>query len=101
MQEIVIPLPTGIDSDLTDRVKRRAVEHFGGFTTHRAEGGWKSPDGDVITENVEVLTVVADESDETPAESWAKATARHVASESDESAVMWFVRQIAAGGMES
>lgn len=103
MYEIVIPLPKGIDDRLTDRVKARAAKEFGGFTTTDAQGGWVAPNGETVTEPVTVLTVVADRTDPTDgptAETWAKVTARHVSEESDETTVMWFVRQITAGGFE-
>lgn len=99
MKEIVIPIPTAVSERITDRVKGRMAEHYGGFTATDGKGGWVSPNGETITEPVEVLTTVADESD-TPAEPFARATARHVSEESDETTVMWFVRQIAAGGFE-
>jgi len=94
-------MPCGIDNELTDRVKRRAAEHYGGFTVANADGGWKAPNGELVTEPVEVLTVLADDSAETPPESFARATAKHLARESDETEVMWFVRQVAAMGFES
>lgn len=100
MYEIVIPIPTDVSNRLTDRVKGRMAEHFGGFTVQEASGGWVSPNGETVTEPVEVLTTVASESDVNP-EAFGRATARHVASESDETEVMWFVRQVAAGGFES
>ena len=103
MKEIVIPLPEGIDSSITDRVKRLAAEHWGGFTEMPAAGGWESPNGEIITEPVNVLTVVASDEhdrDGTTPEQWARTTARVVAKESDESQVLWFVRQLAAGGFE-
>jgi len=100
MKEIVIPIPTDVSTQLTDRVKGRMAEHYGGFTVTQADGGWKAPNGELVTEPVQVLTTVADESD-TPAESFGRATAKHVAAESDETEVMWFVRHVAAGGFES
>ncbi len=101
MYEIIIPMPTAMSDRLTDRVKRRAADHFGGFTVQEANGGWVAPNGELVTEPVEVLTVVATDESETPAEPFARATAKHLASESDETEVMWFIRQVEAAGFES
>ena len=102
MKEIVLPLPDGIDSQITDRVKRLATEHWGGFTETNAKGGWESPNGEVITEPVNLLTVLAENEHEdgTTPKQWAETMARVVSEESDEESVMWFVRQIHAGGFE-
>lgn len=102
MKEIVIPLPTGIDTQITDRVKRLAGRHWGGFTVVEAQGGWVSPNGETITEPVEVLTVLAEDKHEdgTTPEQWARTMAKCVSDDSDEDVVMWFVRQVAAGGFE-
>lgn len=98
MKEIVLPIPTAVEDRVTTRVKRRAAKEFGGYTTHRATGGWVAPNGATVTEAVTVLTVVANDDE---AEPFARATARHVANESDETEVMWFIRTVAAHGFES
>lgn len=111
MQQIVIPIPTEVDVQVRERVRNRMAETYGGFTAHVAEGGWKAPDGQLITEKVDVITAVAEggetvntvagESPEIAPEPFARATARHVARESDQTEVMWFVRPITACGFES
>lgn len=101
MHEIVIPIPTEVDVQVRERVRNRMAETYGGFTAHVAEGGWKAPDGQLITEKVDVVTAVADETADISPDEFARATARHVARESDESEVMWFVRPVAAMGFES
>lgn len=102
MKEIVIPIPTAVDDMLIERVTARAAKTFGGFTTHEANGGWVGPDGTTVTEPVTVVTVVAEPTDPTDgptAETWARVTAEHLQAESDETAVLWFVRNLVAGGM--
>jgi hypothetical protein len=103
MREIVIPLPTAVDDSITERVKRLASRHWGGWTAQEATGGWQGPDGETVTEPVEVLTVVADgpHEDGTEPQQWARVMAKQVAKESDETEVLWFVRRLAAGGTES
>jgi hypothetical protein len=103
MREIVIPLPTAVDDSITERVKRLAARHWGGWTAQEATGGWQGPDGETVTEPVEVITVVADgpHEDGTTPEQWARVMAEQVAKESDETEVLWFVRRLAAGGTES
>lgn len=100
MKEIVIPMPTALNDKLTDRIKRRAAEHFGGFTVLEGQGGWLNPNGVRVDEPVDILTTVVGEENDTSAEAFAKATAKHLAAESDETEVMWYVREITAWGFE-
>jgi len=101
MYELVIPIPTAVSETVRNRVKRRMAERFGGFTATTADGGWLAPDGQVVAERVEVITAVADETAEMSASAFGRATANHVARETDESEVLWFVRDVADGGFES
>jgi hypothetical protein len=104
MKEIVLPLPTEMDSQEVNTAKRLASEHWGGFTATEASGGWKAPDGSVVTEPVEVLTIVADDSheeDETTPKQWAQTVAKCLARNTAQEEVMWFIRHIHAGGFET
>lgn len=101
-QEIVIALPKAIDDKLLERVTSNAAEQFGGYTIIEASGGWVSPNGEIIQEPVNLLTIVTEDLDDetiTP-KSWARGTARHVRKESSETSVLWFIRNIVAGGFE-
>ena len=101
MHEIVIPIPTAVSEQVRNRVKHRMADTYGGWTAYLAEGGWTAPNGEKITEDVEVITAADNgESDVKPA-AFARATASHVADETDEDVVMWFVRPITDMGFES
>lgn len=80
---IRIYIPTAVEAKVSDAVKKRAADAFGGFTTFDASGGWTDDDGNLITEQVEVIEV------ENASENWAKSTASWVAKKTDETEVMW------------
>jgi hypothetical protein len=95
MKEILIPMPHGMNDKAKRRVQERAAEDWGGFTLIPMSGGWKAPDGRIVTEPGDMLTVAADpESSEISPESWAKISAQHLAKETDETEVMYMVRPL-------
>lgn len=91
MNKARIYLPTGIDSSITRTVKNHVADKHGGFTVLEGTGGWMSPDGDMIEENVEVLEIAGMKASE------AQSTAGWVALHSDETEVMWEIQQIECG----
>jgi hypothetical protein len=48
-------------ADLRTWVQKTLVEDFGGFTATHSFGGWKSPDGTVVTEAVMVYTIAMED----------------------------------------
>jgi hypothetical protein len=78
-----ILIPTAVSDEVTDTVKTRAADKFGGFTTHVADGGWLNPDGDLVEETVEVVEVTGG------TQGFAEGSASFVANHSDETCVMW------------
>lgn len=91
MHKARLYLPTGIDTSITRTVKRHVADKHGGYTVLEGTGGWKSPDGDMIEENVEVLEIAGMKASE------AQSTADWVALHSDETEVMWEIQQIECG----
>jgi len=91
MHKARIYLPTGVPNDITETVKSHVADVHGGFTVLQGRGGWTSPNGDTITESVEVLEVVGMK----PAQ--ARSTANWVARHSDETEVMWEIQEVECG----
>jgi hypothetical protein len=91
MHKARIYLPTDVSDDITSTVKSHVADKHGGFTVLTGQGGWKAPNGDTITEQVEVLEVVGMKPQE------AQSTADWVALHSDETEVMWESQQVQAG----
>jgi hypothetical protein len=91
MHKSRIYLPTGIESSITRTVKSHVATEHGGYTVLEGRGGWKSPAGETIEENVEVLEIVGMKP------SVAESTADWVARHSDETEVMWETLQVEAG----
>jgi hypothetical protein len=95
MSEITLYLPTAVDESVTESVKRDAAETFGGFTVTRGQGGWVSPSGTLVEEPVRMIKIAA--SGRETAESWAESKAAEVARLTDETEVMWQVREVTTG----
>lgn len=84
-------LPEGIDSSIRRTVKSHVASEHGGYTVLEGRGGWQSPSGETIEENVEVLEIVGMKA------SVAESTADWVARHTDETEVMWETQQVQAG----
>jgi hypothetical protein len=54
-----IYLPTAADNytDVLSELQTRLCEIFDGFTQYDGKGGWKTDDGEIITEDVTVIEV--------------------------------------------
>lgn len=72
-------------------LKERAADHYDGFTTYDATGGWVDGDGNLIEEKVTVLEIVIDESAELDAKHYGKVNARWITYATDETAVMYTI----------
>lgn len=77
------------DKTVLDVLKGRAADHYGGFTTYQAMGGWKNGNGDLIEEKVTILEVVIGENPDVEPETFGKVNARWILTATDETAVMF------------
>lgn len=78
-----IYVPKAVSERLKRTLKTHAAQEFGGFTAIDAQGGWMSPNDELIEEPVTIIEVAG--MDETKAAS----TARWLQEKSDETTVMW------------
>lgn len=86
MSRATIYVPKAVDDDVLDRVIGRLCDRFGGCTVRDAEGHWRAPDGDVVSEPVaEITCLSSDTSALCDNVSW---SITYVYAESDESAVL-------------
>jgi hypothetical protein len=86
-----IYMPKGMDDSVVQAAKNHFADEFGGYTVIDGRGGWKSPDGQLITEDTEVVEVAG--MDETRA----KSTANWLANRTDETEVMYQTVESAVG----
>jgi len=91
MTQATIYLPKGIDEKVLNAVLKRSADEFGGFTTTDGNGGWVSPNGELVREPVTLVHVAG------AGETWAKSTAQWVAKKTDETEVMWQVSEMTTG----
>jgi hypothetical protein len=63
MREAVIILPD-VNHGATERLKRRLLATFGGYTVHRAQGAWRDPKTrNNYYDDSDVFTIGADDQD--------------------------------------
>lgn len=85
MTTAFVYLPKAVGTEVLAAVQERACDAHGGFTTVGGSGGWKNADGEVVKEDVWVVSVAG------AGRTWAESTAEWVQERTDESAVMWRV----------
>jgi len=74
-----------------DVLCERAADHYGGFTTYDGRGGWLDGNGNLVSEKVVVLEVVADENADVNLETFGKVNARWIRAATDETVVMFTI----------
>lgn len=54
-----IYIPRSIPQWLKENIEWNLVEHFGGFTSYKAQGAWAAPDLEVVKEPVFVYEILS------------------------------------------
>jgi hypothetical protein len=86
-----IYMPKGMDDGVVQAAKSHFADEFGGYTVIDGRGGWKSPAGELVSEEVEVIEVAGMD------ENRAQSTANWLASRTDETEVMYQTVESAVG----